>query len=156
MSYHGGSPLNSKGNPSNHSNLMAGQHHLYEELKETKTGCLGARAAKRLITDCYSRAVVRVAVESTKLILDSQHNNPMHAESIKTAQVTEISLHFPIKMAPDTKIEQAQPHEQKTDELAQRCRIARHGPSMGDNEASLPESRNTGWWFQICFMFTPT
>ena len=110
--------MNSKGNPSNHSKLMAGQHHLYEELKETKTGCLGARAAKLLITDCYSRGVVRVAVESTKLILDSQHNNPMHAESIKTA--------------PDTKIEQAQPHEQKTDELAQRCRIARHGPSMGD------------------------
>ncbi len=77
---------------------MAGQQHLYEEIKETKTGYLGARAAKRLITDCYGRGVVRGAVESTKLILDSQHNDPTHAESIKTAPVTEISLHFAMEL----------------------------------------------------------
>ena len=77
---------------------MAGQQRLYEELKDTKTGYLGARAAKRLMTDCYGRGVVRGAVESTKLILDSQHSDPTHAESIKTAQVTEISLHFPMEL----------------------------------------------------------
>ena len=77
---------------------MAGQQHLYEELKDTKTGYLGARAAKRLITDCYGRGVVRGAVESTKLILDSQHSDPTHAESIKTAQVADISLHFLMKL----------------------------------------------------------
>ena len=76
----------------------AGQQHLYEELKETKTGYLGARATKRLITDCYGRGVVRGAVESTKLILDSQHNDPTHAESIKTAQVTDICLRFPMQL----------------------------------------------------------
>ena len=76
----------------------AGQQHLYEELKETKTGYLGARATKRLITDCYGRGVVRGAVESTRLILESQHNDPTHAESIKTASVTDISLHYPMKL----------------------------------------------------------
>ena len=41
---------------------------------------------------------MRGAVASTKLILDSQHNDPTHAESIKTAQVTDISLHFPLQL----------------------------------------------------------
>ena len=90
---------------------MAGQQHLYEELKENKTGYLGARATKRLITDCYGRGVVRGAVESTKLILDSQHNDPTHAECIKTAQVTDIALQFPLKLLEHIAAGQSWPQE---------------------------------------------
>ena len=77
---------------------MKGQQQLSEDLKEKKLGYLGARVAKRLITDCYGRGVVRGAVETCNLILKSGGNDPTAAESIKTAQVTEISLHYPLKL----------------------------------------------------------
>ena len=48
--------------------------------------------------DWYGRGVVRGAVETTKLILDSVHHDPTRAESVKTAQVTEIALSFALKL----------------------------------------------------------
>eukprot|EP00435_Cladocopium_sp_Y103_P018792 s5092_g4.t1 len=65
---------------------MKGQQHLSEELEDNQVGYLGARAGKRLITDCYGRGVVRGTVETCNLILKSGRQNPTAAESIKTAQ----------------------------------------------------------------------
>lgn len=77
---------------------MKGQQHLYEELKDNKTGYLGARSAKRLITDCYGRGVVRGAVETSHLITQTAEHDPTAAESIKSAQVTEMTLQYPLQL----------------------------------------------------------
>ena len=77
---------------------MRGQQHLYEELKDGKAGYLGARSVKRLITDCYGRGVVRGAVETTNLNINSKNHDPTAAESIKTAQVADIGLQYPVQL----------------------------------------------------------
>ena len=77
---------------------MRGQQHLAEELKDSKPGYVGARQVKRLITDCYGRGVVRGAVETTNLNIYSKQHDPTAAESIKTAQLTDISLQYPLKL----------------------------------------------------------
>ena len=77
---------------------MRGQQLLYEELKEGKAGYLGARSVKRLITDCYGRGVVRGAVETTNLNINSKSHDPTAAESIKTAQVTDLGLQYPAQL----------------------------------------------------------
>ena len=77
---------------------MKGQQHLYEELKENKAGYFGARSVKRLITDCYGRGVVRGAVETTNLNINFKSHDPTAAESIKTAQVAEMSLQYPLRL----------------------------------------------------------
>ena len=77
---------------------MKGQQHLYEDLKKNKTGYLGARVAKRMITDCYARGVVRGAVETTTLNIDATQQDPTAAESIKTAPVNDMSLQFPLRL----------------------------------------------------------
>ena len=77
---------------------MKGQQHLYEDLKENKAGYFGARSVKRLITDCYGRGVVRGAVETTNLNIKAGSNDPTAAETIKTAQVVDISLQYALKL----------------------------------------------------------
>lgn len=77
---------------------MKGQQHLYEELKDNKAGYLGARSVKRLITDCYGRGVVRGAVETTNLNINAKPHDPTAAETIKTAQVADVSLQFPLQL----------------------------------------------------------
>ena len=75
-----------------------GQQRLYEDVKDKKIGYLGARVAKRMITDFYGRGVVRGAVETTTLNICATLQDPTAAESIKTAPVTEISLQFPLQL----------------------------------------------------------
>eukprot|EP00971_Amphidinium_carterae_P236762 4698922-Amphidinium_carterae.1 len=58
-------------------NWQQGQAALAEELVDAPAGYMGARVAKRLMTDCYARGVVRGAVETTNLIL---HNDARSAE----------------------------------------------------------------------------
>ena len=77
---------------------MRGQQRLYEDIKDNKIGYLGARCAKRLITDCYGRGVVRGAVETSHLITQSWQHDPTAAETIKTAQVADINLQYPLRL----------------------------------------------------------
>ena len=91
--------------------MMKGQQHLYEDLKDNKAGYYGARTVKRLITDCYGRGIVRGAVETTNLNIMSEHADPTAAETVKTAQVTEISLHHPLKLLDHIAAEKPWPKE---------------------------------------------
>ena len=77
---------------------MSGQQSLYEELKGSKLGYLGARVVKRLITDCYGKGVVRGAVEIANLILQNKDPDPTKAESVKTALMKDISLKYPTEL----------------------------------------------------------
>ena len=77
---------------------MKGQQLLSEDLQDSKPGYVGARAVKRLITDCYGRGVVRGAVETTNLNINAKSSDPTTAESVKTAQVTDISLQYPLQL----------------------------------------------------------
>lgn len=78
--------------------MMKGQQHMYEELKDNKPGYYGARTVKRLMTDLYGRGIVRGAVETTNLNTMAEHPDPTRAESVKTAQVTDISLQYPLQL----------------------------------------------------------
>ena len=91
--------------------MMKGQQHLYEDLKDNKAGYYGARTVKRLITDCYGRGIVRSAVETTNLNIMSEHPDPTAAETVKTAQVTDISLHHPLKLLDHIAAEKPWPKE---------------------------------------------
>ena len=84
---------------------------MYEDLKAKKLGYLGARVAKRMITDCYGRGVVRGAVETCNLIIKSTGNDPTAAESIKTAPVADISLQYPLKLLQCVAAEKPWPKE---------------------------------------------
>ena len=70
---------------------------LREEIKDKKPGYVAARTAKRVITDCYGKGVVRGAVETAALIENSGHSDPTRAESIKTAPTQEISTLHPLQ-----------------------------------------------------------
>ena len=61
-------------------------------------GYVGARASKRLMTQCFARGVCRGAVECVNLVDHLEHSDPTAAEAIKTGQVTEMSLHFGLQL----------------------------------------------------------
>lgn len=79
---------------------MKAQQNLIEELQENKPGYVGARLGKRLITDCYARGVCRGAVGCTSLVTHAEQyeKDPTCAESIKTAQTTEVSLSYGLRL----------------------------------------------------------
>ena len=54
--------------------LMKGQRLLAHQHREEKTGKLGARLAKRLMSDAYCKGIVRGAVESTNLRVSRKDN----------------------------------------------------------------------------------
>ena len=78
--------------------MLKAQNDLAEELKDNKPGYVGARVSKRIITDCYARGVCRGAVECSHLTLHASSNDPTAAETVKTAQVTEMSLRHPLRL----------------------------------------------------------
>ena len=59
---------------------------------------MGARASKRLMTQCFARGVCRGAVECVNLVDHLEHSDPTAAEAIKTGQVAEMSLHFGLQL----------------------------------------------------------
>ena len=97
-----------------------GQQHLHDDMKDKKTGYVGARTTKRLITDCYGRGVVRGAMESCNLILNASQQDPTWAESIKTAPVTEISLRYPLQLLCHIAEEQPWPEEPRRTKVDKR------------------------------------
>eukprot|EP00971_Amphidinium_carterae_P067274 1331567-Amphidinium_carterae.1 len=50
------------------------------------------------MSDCYSRGVVRGAVETANLILHNHGRFAEDAESIKTAQVVDIALGYGLRL----------------------------------------------------------
>ncbi len=77
---------------------MKAQANLIEEIRDERPGYVGARLAKRAVTDCFARGVVRGSVETTNLTLHAGHPDPTRAESIKTAPVTEMALAYPLQL----------------------------------------------------------
>ena len=77
---------------------MKAQSTMIEEIREERPGYVGARLAKRAVTDCFARGVVRGGVETTNLTLHAGHPDPTRAESIKTAPVTEMALDYPLRL----------------------------------------------------------
>ena len=75
-----------------------GQQALGMELEGKPAGYVGARAAKRLLTDCHARGVVRGAAECFALIDRANDQDPTSAESIKTAPTKILSAHHGIKL----------------------------------------------------------
>eukprot|EP00971_Amphidinium_carterae_P286300 5684601-Amphidinium_carterae.1 len=67
------------------------------ELEDKPAGYVGARAAKRFITDCYARGVCRGAVECTNLVTQHQQYDPVKAETIRTAAVQEMALSYGLR-----------------------------------------------------------
>ena len=100
---------------------MKAQQALIEDLKDNKAGYVGARLAKRMVTDCYARGVCRGAVECENLLLHLKHKDPTRAEAVKTAQVTDLALNYPLQLleatqAPDHDVRWPQePRRQQTD-----------------------------------------
>ena len=93
---------------------MKAQSKLIEELEDQKPGYLGARLAKRMITDCYARGVCRGTVECTNLLLFAGHQDP----TIKTAPVTEMALAYALRLLDATASKQpwpAEPRRQRID-----------------------------------------
>ena len=110
---------------------MRAQRALYEDLKENKAGYFAARAAKRLITDCYGRGVVRGAVEIANLVLNSGHPDPTKAESIKTADVTPITLRYPLQLLLAVRAGKpwpAEPRRTQVDKRSYTCRALQDCP----------------------------
>ena len=110
---------------------MRAQKALYEDLKENKAGYFAARVAKRLITDCYGRGVVRGAVEIANLILNSGHPDPTKAESIKTADVTPITLRYPLQLLLAVQAGKpwpAEPRRTQVDKRSYTCRALQDCP----------------------------
>ncbi|CAE7244158.1 pfh1 [Symbiodinium natans] len=81
----------------------AQEHDLTKELQHNpNTGYVGARAAKRLATDCYARGVVRGAVECANLIEHAGHLDPTKAEAVKTSPCQQINLHHGLQLLEET------------------------------------------------------
>ena len=75
------------------------QKELETELQDNPHGgYVGARASKRLMTQCFARGVCRGAVECVNLVDHLEHSDPTAAEAIKTGQVAEMSLHFGLQL----------------------------------------------------------
>ena len=81
---------------------------------------MGARLAKRMVTDCYARGVVRGAVEAANLTLHAGHSDPTRAESVKTAQVAEIALQHPLRILEAVRAGRAWPGEPQRKQAAAR------------------------------------
>ena len=101
---------------------MKAQSKLIEELEDQKPGYLGARLAKRMITDCYARGVCRGTVECTNLLLFAGHQDPTKAESIKTAPVTDIALAYALRLLDATASKQPWPAEPRRQQVDGRNR----------------------------------
>ena len=101
---------------------MKAQGKLIEELEDQKPGYLGARLAKRMITDCYARGVCRGTVECTNLLLFAGHQDPTKAESIKTAPVTDIALAYALRLLEATSNMQPWPAEPRRQQIDGRSR----------------------------------
>ena len=93
---------------------MKAQASLIDDVMDKKPGYMGARLAKRIVTDCYARGVCRGAVECTNLTLHAGHADPTRAESIKTAPVTEMSLAFGLQLLEAAASEQPWPTESRS------------------------------------------
>ena len=104
---------------------MRAQQALYEELIESKAGYFAARAAKRLITDCYGKGVVRGAVEIANLVLNSSHPDPTKAESVKTAQVWQIAVLHPLQVLRAVQAGREWPTEPRRAQVDKRSYIRR-------------------------------
>eukprot|EP00971_Amphidinium_carterae_P129434 2563678-Amphidinium_carterae.2 len=74
------------------------QKQMSVELQDKPAGYVGARAAKRFITDCYARGVCRGAVECTNLVTQHQQHDPVKAETVRTAAVAEMALGYGLKL----------------------------------------------------------
>ena len=74
------------------------QQGLAKDLEDKPAGYAMSRVAKRLATDCCVRGVCRGSVECTNLVDQSQHKDPARAESIRTAQVADLSLLSGLKL----------------------------------------------------------
>ena len=75
-----------------------GQQKLGVELEGKPAGYVGARVAKRLVTDCHARGVVRGAAECFALIDRANDQDPTSAESIKTAPARTLSARHGLKL----------------------------------------------------------
>ena len=75
------------------------QAELATELENNpSSGYVGARASKRLMTQCFARGVVRGSVECANLIDNAGHSDPTAAETVKTAQTTDMSFNFGVQL----------------------------------------------------------
>ena len=102
------------------------QKNLVEELADKKPGYVGARLAKRLITDCHARGVCRGAVECTNLLLHAEHQDPTRAETVKTAQVAEMALGYGLHLLAKTAGREPwplEPRRQQTDARSTRKKL---------------------------------
>ena len=99
---------------------LKAQASLVEEVMDKKPGYVGARLAKRLMTDCYGRGVCRGAVESTNLILHAAQKDPTSAETIKTAPVTDIALAYPLRLLLKVAAEEPWPTEPRRKQMDMR------------------------------------
>ena len=104
---------------------MKGQNELYLDLSGKPTGYLGARVSKRLATDLFARGVCRGAVECTNLILNAAQKDPTRAESIKTAQLTEIALAYPLQLLRAVAAHEPWPKEVTRAIVDKRCEARR-------------------------------
>ena len=75
-----------------------GHGGLQQEVQDKPTGYAGARTAKHVLTDLYGRGVSRGAVESVNLLSHAAANDPVKAESIRSAPVVEIALGFGLRL----------------------------------------------------------
>ena len=95
---------------------------LAAELQDNKSGgYVGAREAKRLITDCYARGVCRGSVECANLIDHTSNQDPTNAEAIKTAPVTEVALNFGIQLLKAAVAGEPLPAEREQVQNDRRC-----------------------------------
>ena len=104
---------------------MKGQNELYLDLSGKPTGYLGARVSKRLATDLFARGVCRGAVECTNLILNAAQKDPTRAESIKTAQLTEVALAYPLQLLRAVAAHEPWPKEVTRAIVDKRCEARR-------------------------------
>ncbi|CAE7250581.1 pfh1, partial [Symbiodinium natans] len=74
------------------------QTELAKELEGKPTGYAMGRHSKRLATDCCARGVCRASVECVNLVDHARSTDCTRAESIKTAQVTDIALAYGLRL----------------------------------------------------------
>eukprot|EP00971_Amphidinium_carterae_P228783 4538495-Amphidinium_carterae.1 len=101
---------------------------------------MGARVAKRLMTDCYARGVVRGAVETTNLILHNDDRSAEDAESIRTAPTTDLPITFGVKLMDAAWLEEPLPQE--------RTRLKADDRFLYRRYRGKPTKRPSGcpWW----------
>ena len=67
-----------------------GNKSLEAEIANKPAGYVGARVSKKFLTDCYARGVTRGAVECANLLTKFQPQDPLSAETIRTAQTASL------------------------------------------------------------------